>query len=266
MAQPDEPTQFFVPMGGDSLWVGMYEPPTDASPAQGLVLIPGFAAVGQDVLGLGRSLSELGSYVFVLQPRGHGPSSGWATFSNALEDVGAVLEWLRTTETLPARARGPVALGGHSWGGGIALAYAAEHPEVGRVVAIAASDHGVFIRRVDEDPDYGESFRTGLGALQASGDLVRFDVEADFAELRSDWKRHDLATIAPRLADRDLLLIVGWDDESVEVEYQVLPFYRALGRAEAKTVRILGYQDDHSFGSSRSQIVGAIHDWLREEP
>lgn len=261
-AQLEAPSHVFVPSGEDSVWVGIYEPPAGAALTPALVLVPGFPAIGADVLGLGQSLSKLGSYVLVLHPRGHGSSSGWATFANAKDDVGAVLEWLETTDALPESVPRPVVLGGYSWGGGIVLSYAAEHPATRRVVSIAASDHGAFIRRVDEDRAYGDFFRSTLESLEAPNGPVRFDVDADLAELRSDWESHDLSTIAPRLAGRDLLLIVGWDDEQVEVEHQVLPFYRALRAAEAETLRIIGYQDDHSFESVRSRMTEAIHAWL----
>jgi pimeloyl-ACP methyl ester carboxylesterase len=194
-----------------------------------------------------------------MQPRGHGRSSGFATYPNALQDVAAVLEWVESAGL--AEDRG-VVLGGHSWGGGISLAYAAAHESVGRILSIASSDHGVFIRRVDSDPAYGAAFREALGSLQAVAGPVRFDMEDDFQELREEWATHDLATIAPRLAGRDILIVAGWDDESVELEHQVLPFYRALREAGSTTVRILSYQDGHHFRKVREDLYKSVYAWL----
>lgn len=253
-----EASGFFVPVGSDSVWVTDHAPSIAASQAPLLLLLPGFPAAETDVLGLGQTLSRRGVRVLVMQPRGHGRSSGFATFSHALEDVGAVLESVESTELVGGTG---VVLGGHSWGGGISLAYAAANESVGRILSIASSDHGVFIRRVDSDPAYGAVFREALGSLERAGP-VRFNVEADFEELRRDWATHDLATIAPRLADRDILIIAGWDDELVELEHQVLPFYRALTAAGSNTARIVSFQDGHQFQSVRDELHESVYTWL----
>lgn len=254
-----EASGFFVPVGADSVWVTDHAPVTDATTAPLLLLVPGFPAAETDVLGLGQALSERGVRVLVMQPRGHGRSSGLATFSNALQDVGAVLAWVVSEELDNGRG---IVLGGHSWGGGISLAYAAAHESVGRVLSMASSDHGIFIRRVDGDPAYGAVFREALGSLQAVAGPVRFDMEKDFEELRKEWPTHDLATIAPRLAGRDILIVAGWDDELVELEYQVIPFYRALTAAGSNTVRIVSYQDGHHFQAVREDLHDVVYAWL----
>lgn len=262
-AQDGPDGEMFVAVGRDSVWVGQYRPAPGRQEAPTLLMVPGWPAVGSDVLGLGRRLSDLGSHVFILHPRGHGTSSGTASFRNAIDDVDAVLAWLASGDAAGEFGHDPeVVLAGYSWGGGIALAYAGGHPSIRRVIAIAGSDHGAFIRRFDDDPDYGAFYRAALLSTQAPSGPVRFDLDRDLDELRNDRAMHDLVSIAPALADRDLLLFAGWDDAQVEMEHQVLPFYRALRRAGAETVRVIGYQDDHGFGTVRAELASDIRRWL----
>jgi pimeloyl-ACP methyl ester carboxylesterase len=249
---------------GEAISLHHFAPAEQESNGTSMLLIPGWPAVSEDVLGLGSALSSRGVHVFVIHPRGHGPSGGQATFANALEDVAAAWGWLAskgTAETLGLDPNRRV-LAGYSWGGGIALAFAAQQPSVGRVVSIAGSDHGAFIRRVDRDPEYGALYRRALESTQAPDGPVRFDVDADFEELRNTQMVHDLVTIAPRLAKRDILIIAGWDDEQVELEHQVLPFYRALRASGSEGVRVLTFQDGHGFTQVRESIVDGVTDWL----
>jgi len=264
--QTTDPRTFFLQSGGDSLWVRHFPPP-DAAGSTAVLLVPGWPATGGDVLGLGAALSAGGLHVFVVHPRGHEGSGGEATFANALEDVGVLWAWLASRDGGGALGldAGRRVLAGYSWGGGIALAFAAREKSVARVVSIAGSDHGVFIRRIDSDPEYAALYRGALESTRAPDGPVRFDVDATLDELRSGQAVHDLATIAPRLADRDILIVAGWDDEQVEIEFQVLPFYRALRAAGADGVRLLSFQDGHGFRHSREALAAGVLDWLRGE-
>ena len=142
------------------------------------------------------------------------------------------------------------------------MAFAARQPSVKRVVSIAGSDHGVFIRRFDENPEYAAIFRRGLASTQAPQGPVRFDLEAALAELRMTRAQHDLVTLAPRLLDREILILAGWDDEEVEIELQVLPFYRALRAGGAASVRLVAFQDGHGFRKSRQALLEELHAWV----
>ncbi|MCB1163097.1 alpha/beta fold hydrolase [bacterium] len=254
-------------VGGSTVCLHHFAPATNDSKRTSVLLIPGWPAVGEDILGLGSALSDRGVHVFTLHPRGHAPSGGEATFANALQDVAAAWKWLGSQGAADQFALAPERriLAGYSWGGGIALAFAAQEPTVTRIASIAGSDHGVFIRRMDSDPEYRAIYRAALVSTQAPEGPVRFDVDRDLEELRSGEKIHDLVTIAPRLADRDLLIIGGWDDDQVELEHQVLPFYRALRASGAERVRALMFQDGHGFTTVRGPLAEAVYGWLSVE-
>ena len=46
------------------------------------------------------------------------------------------------------------------------------------------------------------------------------------------------------------------------IDQCILPFYRALEKAEAKNVKIVAFQDDHYFKNSREELVQAVMAWL----
>ncbi|MFO7707797.1 MAG: alpha/beta fold hydrolase, partial [Desulfobacterales bacterium] len=53
-------------------------------------------------------------------------------------------------------------LGGHSYGGGMAMAYAARDSSVRRVISIAGNDHGEFIREFQRNAAFAELVRSML--------------------------------------------------------------------------------------------------------
>ena len=73
----------------------------------------------------------------------------------------------------------------------------------------------------------------------------------------------DLRKSASLLAQRDILLIGGWDDDGPTIDHHILPLYRALKSEKAENVRIVAFQDDHGFGNSRAELAQTIIEWLK---
>ena len=82
-------------------------------------------------------------------------------------------------------------------------------------------------------------------------------------ELLQNLTPYDLRLNAAALANRDILLIGGWDDVNVTIEHKILPFYRALVEAKARNVQIVAFQDDHSFERSRDKLATLIIHWVK---
>lgn len=70
---------------------------------------------------------------------------------------------------------------------------------------------------------------------------------------------------APRLADRSILLIGGWDDATAPIETVLLPFYRALKQQLDSDVTIIAYADGHFFSRSREEMASNIRSWLARQ-
>ena len=263
-AQEIEPLPVEIVSEGAAMQAGFYYAEcTTVCPT--LLLVPGFPGSAQlDVLGLGPRLSNGGIHVLVVNPRGLYQSEGTMSFFNTLEDVAAALGWLRSETAVNRFAvdTSAVVVGGYSFGGGMALAYAARDPSVRAIVSIAGTDHGAFIRLFRQDTAFAERIGGFLQSTLAPDGPARFDYEGTLRELDENQNVFGLRENASRLADRPILLVGGWDDPNVTIEGHVLPLYRALQGAEAEDVSLLVYQDGHGFGDVRERLAAELHAWL----
>ena len=223
---------------------------------QAVVLVPGWGGGPLDVLGLGEFLSTRGTPVVVLSPRGWHGSGGVSTFANALDDIGSAMQWTRS------KFEGDVLLGGHSWGGGMSLAYAARDHSIQHSFSIAGTDHGQFIRQYQSDPHFAAMVDKILTATSAPLGEIRFDVEYGLKEMAEGQTIYGLLENADKFAGRSVLLIGGWDDRNVTVDETLLPLYRALDADAATELRFLVYHDNHSFAAVRDELQLAIYDWM----
>jgi pimeloyl-ACP methyl ester carboxylesterase len=184
-----------------------------------------------------------------------------------MEDIRAAWLWLR--QAAVARRFGSDAkrlvLGGYSFGGGMAMAYAAQDPSVQRVVAIACPDLGEVGRQLQQNPAFAEAIRRSLWSTRAPEGPARFDVDAILREIVDSPEVYGLRENAANLADRAILLIGGWEDEEAAIELFLLPLYRALRGAAAAKATFLVYHTDHDFGNVRQQLASDIGDWLLQQ-
>jgi pimeloyl-ACP methyl ester carboxylesterase len=235
------------------------------APAPTLLLLHGWPGSADDVLGLGALLSREGMTAVTFNPRGMHGSEGTASFAHALEDIGAALEWLRAPEVSKKFGvdTSRIVLAGHSWGGGLGLAYAARDKSVRRIVSIAPNDHGEFVREYRRNAARAAAIDKMVAETTGPAGPVRFDPKANgIAELSSHMDVYGLRENASRLADRDILIVGGWEDEAATVEQYLLPFYRALKRAGAAHVTFLVYHDGHNFVGVRERLASDIREWV----
>jgi dipeptidyl aminopeptidase/acylaminoacyl peptidase len=235
-----------------------------------VILLHGLPGNETDVLGLGSKLSEAGFNALTFNYGGTFQSQGQMSFENTQKDIEAVFDFLRRPENLVAykidTAR--IHLGGWCFGGGMAFAYAASHPEITSVFSVAGNDQGEFFREYARNPEMKKmiddmfvSVAAPVGPVRfAKGALPKEIVQAGLDKLNPIF---DLRKSAPDLAPKDILLIGGWDDRQVTIDQFVLPFYRALEKEKAKNVKIVAFQDDHYFKNSRGEVALTIIGWLK---
>jgi dienelactone hydrolase len=230
-----------------------------------LLLVPGWLGEGSfDDLGLGALLVEKGINFCTFNPRGLHPSEGIHSHANTLQDIGAALQWLRQADM---KRRFEVdatrlVLGGYSYGGGMAMAYAAQDPSVRRVISIAGNDHGEFARELQRNATFAKDIRDWMSSTRAPEGPAHFDLEAGFKELIDHQEIYGLRENAAALADRSILLIGGWEDEGPTIDQYQLPLYRALKGAGAAKVTFLVYHTDHGFSNVRQRLASDIAGWL----
>lgn len=246
---------------------GRFFPSTGTKTPTTLLLVPGWPGNPNDVLGLGSVLSAAGINVCMFNPRGLHQSEGTASHANTLKDIGNAWKWLKQTN-VHKRFKvyaDRVVLGGYSFGAGMALAYAAQDPSVSKVVSIAGPDFGEVGRLLQHDPAFNASIRQSLWSTRAPQGPARFDVEAITQEIIDHPEIYGLKENAMKLADLEILLIGGWDDEESPIELFNLPLYRALKLVGAKKVTLIVYHTNHEFNGQNLQLATDIAEWMQRK-
>jgi len=239
-------------------------------PIRTVILLPGFPGGEGDVLGIGSELAEAGFNAMTFNFAGSYQSQGESSWPNAQSDIQAAFDFARRPENAAKYGidTARIVLGGWCFGGGMALGYTAGHPEVKAVFSIAGNDHGEFLREYARNPQFQKLVDDmvaswtipPLGTRLAMGSRPGEIVAAGLDKLDPIF---DLRASAPRLADREILVVGGWNDRQVTIDQYILPFYRALEKAGAKRVTIRVFQDGHDFKGNREPLARTIVDWLK---
>jgi uncharacterized protein len=241
-----------------------------AGPFATVLILPGFPGNQTDVLGLGKMISEAGINVLTFNYCGTHNSQGEWGFENSQKDIDAAYSFLAQQENIQRFKIDPawIYLGGWSYGGGMALAYASRHPEITSVFSIAGNDHCEFLRQYNlstemkkiVDNMFDEMRRPGGVTRIAPGQLPK-DLAKDISgnmDIAFDFKK-----IAPVLSQKNILLIGAWDDIQVPFDGIIFPFYKELKKEKAENLLLVGFQDDHYFGNSRTEVAQTLNEWIK---
>jgi dipeptidyl aminopeptidase/acylaminoacyl peptidase len=238
-----------------------------------VILLHGFPGNEIDVLGIGSRLSKAGINAVTFNYSGTYQSEGELNFENTQKDIESVFEYIHKSENIRKHNIDTtrIYIGGFSYGGGMALTYAANHPEIKMVFSIAGNDHGEFMKEYHRNPEMQKRIDNMFTDLAAPTGPVRFAkggtpkeiAEMKIIELNPTFH---LRKSAPLLVQKNILLIGGWDDNKVSFDHIILPLYRALKNEKAKNVRIVAFQDNHSFKNSREELAQTIIEWIKKTP
>jgi len=234
-----------------------------------VIILQGFPGNEIDVLGLGNLLSLRGINVLTFNYSGTYKSQGELSWDNSQLDIQAAINFVHHPENVIKYKIDTthIYLGGYSYGGGMALSYTASHPEIKEVFSIAGNDHGEFLREYLGNPVYRKTIDEMFEDVAVPKGQVRFKTGTqpkDFIEkgIESLSPIYDLRKCAPQLASKNILLICGWNDNMVSIEKIILPLYRSLQNEKAQDVKIISFQDNHTFKNNREEVARTIFDWL----
>ena len=129
--------QAWIPTAGGKRLFGWWL--SAGRPAATLVMIHGWGGNAEFLLPLGEVFLASGLNVLLVDARNHGRSDmdGHSSLPRFAADVGSAVDWARQQ---PDHA-GPVALCGHSLGGGAVLLCAAERDDIAAVISLATFAH-----------------------------------------------------------------------------------------------------------------------------
>ena len=257
-------TSTFDILSGDASVRARFFAAQGGVPLATVLIVPGWGGDSLDASGMGALLSARRVNVLLINFRGVQQSAGRFSYANAIDDLGFAWRWLREPANRARYKLDPskLILAGNSFGGAVAMVYAARDTTVTRIISIVGADHGVLARRLDADTAYMSSIRSRLAEAEAPRGPVRFSAPAMVDEMRRREHDNDLVRLAPNFDHRAVLLIGGWDDMTAPIERDILPVYRALtARAGADAV-ILAYPAGHSLLTQRERVADDIVAWL----
>lgn len=229
--------------------LGVLHIPAGPGPHPVVVLLHGFPGNERN-FDLAQALRRAGYAALVFHHRGSWGVGGSYSWGHVLEDAVAVVAAVRDLVFAAAHRLDPsrVALVGHSLGGFAALMTAAADPEIAAVASIAGLDFGA----VDTA---SLSFDEDLLPLRGTSS------EALVAEMRAAGDAWSLPGLAPRLAERPVLLVGTGLDTVTPVATHHEPVVGAyLAASVALEHRV--FTTDHALSDHRVALARTLVDFL----
>lgn len=243
---------------------GIFFPAINASGTHTAILLHGFPSVQGDLFGLGEALSKAGIHALTFSYTGIHESEGIHTYAGVFLDIKAAIAFLAesdlSTKYMIDTSR--IVLIGHCYGGAMALNYAARHSEIRRVIALEPVQPGEFARMYLQNNELASAMDSVFDGLMRPNGPVNFKGREDLRKTVQNSEPYDLTLIAPKIADREILLITGWDDYVTMTEAHHLPFYRSLKKAGATHVEFVGFHTNHGFRGVREDMARAVIRWI----
>lgn len=229
-----------------------------------VVLLHGFPGNERN-LDLAQAIRRAGWNVLAFHYRGAWGSEGPFSFSNALRDVSAAVQFTHNAALSPNNRIDShrIVLVGHSFGGFLALSAAARDSSIAAVASIAGWNPAAAVRRwlagAGSD-SVARRWDQQVGPLRGTSGRA---IVQEVLEHHEDW---DLLKVAPALSQKPLLLVAGARDAVTPLEEHHRPLVHALERENAAGLTHLVLDTDHVFSDRRIALSKAVVKWLASVP
>jgi uncharacterized protein len=241
----------------DATMFGVFYRAPGGDPHPTVVLLhglPGFEQNGD----LGQTLRRAGWNVLIFHYRGSWSSGGTFSFSNCIEDVRAVLEYLRAPENvvrLGVDSR-RLALIGHSMGGWLAGIGTMRDEAVLGAGLISPWNPGVLANNPSPqlEKQQLEEFRGDVGPLSGTS------AEALLDEARKNATEWDLVAHANQWKSRPVLVVES-DDFLHADDVAIAAAVRKLPGTQLTEVPM---QTDHAYSDHRIALAATLLGWLKQ--
>lgn len=173
-----------------------------------VLLLHGFPGTMMN-LDIATELQMLGWNVLVINYRGSWGSEGNYSFTNALEDVQATLNYIRDESIAKANRIdvNRIALVGHSFGGFLALKTASLNPSIKTAAYLSGANFPLFLKIMEEDPT---SEKQILHMFDESSYFLKGATgESLLSEIREHAEEWNTFLFAPTLTNKKLLINCG---------------------------------------------------------
>lgn len=246
--------------GGETL-LGVLHVPAGPGPHPMVVLLHGFPGNERN-FDLAQALRRAGYAALVFHYRGSWGVGGTWSWRNVLDDAARVVAAVREDAFSVAHRLDPqrLAVVGHSLGGFAALLTAADDPTISVVASVAGFDFGTAAAASRADPAvrkaYVEAFDGELLPLRGTSG------EALVAEMETAGHAWSLAQLAPRLADRPVLLVGTSRDTVTPAEVHHHPLVEAYQAHPVSRLEHRLFPTDHALSDHRVALASTSVDFL----
>lgn len=245
--------------------LGVLHVPAGPGPHPVVVLLHGFPGNERN-FDLAQTLRRAGYAALVFHYRGSWGVGGSWSWGHVLEDTARVIAAVRDRAFVKAHGLDATRLAvvGHSLGGFAALMTAAADPSIGSVAAIASFNFGAVAALCEQNPTlrsgYVEAFDDELQALiGTSGDAL-------VAEMLAAGPTWHLARLAPRLADRPVLVIGCSRDTITPLALHHRPMVDAYRDHPVRRLEDHVFLTDHVLSDHRIALARAVLGFLDPTP
>jgi len=211
-------------------------------------------------LDVAQALRSKGWNVVFFHYRGAWGSEGEFSFRNAEQDVQAVLNYLNDEKNaLQLRIeRKQISVVGHSMGGHMAIAGILDNPLVKCAVAYDGANLGVKNSGFINDPKTAELWKEysdslfmlkGWSGAKAQAETKKYGVELN------------LINRVNKITGRPVLFVPA-NTRVIPMELHITPLVSALKATKNSQIFYKVIEDDHSFSSSRAELVDTTFSFL----
>ncbi|MEV5748533.1 alpha/beta fold hydrolase [Actinoallomurus sp. NPDC052308] len=246
---------------GETL-LGVLHVPAGPGPHPIVVLLHGFPGNERN-FDVAQALRRAGYASLVFHYRGSWGIGGSYSWAHLLEDATRVTTAVREPEFAAAHRLDPerLAVAGHSAGGFTALMTAAADPSIAAVASVSGFDFGWAAADSRADPArrawYLDLWRGGLAPLRGTS------AEALLAEMEEAGDSWSLAGLAPRLANRPVLLIGTGRDDVTPAPFHHDPVVSAYRAHPVDRLEDHLFPADHDLSDHRVRLSRTLADFLR---
>lgn len=246
--------------GGETL-LGVLHVPAGPGPHPVVVLLHGFPGNERNI-DLAQALRRAGYAALVFHYRGSWGVGGSWSWRNVLDDTARVVAAVREDAMAATYQLDPrrVAVVGHSLGGFAALMTAAADPAIGAVVSVAGFDFAAAAAAIHTAPAtrsrYVKAWDSELLPLRGTSG------EALVAEMEAAGQAWSLARLAPRLADRPVLLVGTGRDTVTPSDVHHGPLVAAYQAYPVSRLEHVLFPTDHALSDHRVALARTIVDFL----
>ncbi|MFT5571483.1 MAG: pimeloyl-ACP methyl ester carboxylesterase [Cryomorphaceae bacterium] len=211
-------------------------------------------------LDVAQALRRNGWNVVFFHYRGAWGSEGDFSFRNAENDVQVVLNYMRDPLNAKALRIDPqgISIVGHSMGGHMAVAGILDNPNVRCAIAYDGANMGAKGNGLFSDPKAAAMWSSYSDSLYM---LRGWSGAKAMQEIKQYGTQLDLVTRANKINGRPVLLIAA-DTNVIPIELHVKPLLTALSATANSNAHYLLIDDDHSFSSSRLELIDATQKFL----